>query len=519
MKKWNNSLPIYKFIRTTAILMIAIVLASTSFQTKIWAESTKEEEESNTQITYYTIKNGDTLSKIADKYDISISKLKQYNNLKSNLIISGRKLIVAKTEIPYDNSFSTGTSLTKYGKFTITGMAYSEYKETKATKWVEIITEGKPANIDIDLSKVYTYKDMEDIMFNLAKYEGVHLYKIGETYEGRTMYSLSIDFQSDLSLIDGEIAISENGINKDIILSTGQVHAREFAGSIFILKEFNDLIEQAQTDEYVRVLLENVIHVAIPCINPDGREAIVNGGSVEQKTNANGVDLNRNFPSLNAGQLVNSAKLSDEFSIYRGTSFFGGVTLGSEPETKAVMKWLDVFVPIADSLIDYHQQGGGTYSKRDWDTKINQEKYTEFSYAIRKYLNSKVTKNKYESFDEVFEGLDGTGGTVTDYAASVATGSKWSIPYGRLVLSNDKDEDVPLMVFNSLDNAKNSFQLVNSDFVTVTLEICRTRASLGYGSKARKLITEEYDKYNYGEFLIFRSELALGSDKVNEIKN
>jgi len=57
-------------------------------------ETSKKKETSKTQ--YYTVKKGDTLAKIADKYNVSISDLKKWNKLKSDEITEGQKLIVKK---------------------------------------------------------------------------------------------------------------------------------------------------------------------------------------------------------------------------------------------------------------------------------------------------------------------------------------------------------------------------------------------------------------------------------------
>lgn len=47
-------------------------------------------------VTYYTIKNGDTLSGIAKKFHCSVKQLKQWNNLKSDAIRAGKKLKICK---------------------------------------------------------------------------------------------------------------------------------------------------------------------------------------------------------------------------------------------------------------------------------------------------------------------------------------------------------------------------------------------------------------------------------------
>ncbi len=62
-------------------------------------ETTKKDtkkEEPKSKTTYHTVKKGETLAKIADKYDATVSDLKKWNKLKSDTIEIGQKLIVKK---------------------------------------------------------------------------------------------------------------------------------------------------------------------------------------------------------------------------------------------------------------------------------------------------------------------------------------------------------------------------------------------------------------------------------------
>ena len=42
----------------------------------------------------YTVKKGDTLTKIASKHHVSVANLKKWNKLKSDMIREGQKLII-----------------------------------------------------------------------------------------------------------------------------------------------------------------------------------------------------------------------------------------------------------------------------------------------------------------------------------------------------------------------------------------------------------------------------------------
>ena len=70
-------------------------------------------ERSTTQ-TIHTVKSGETLGKIAQKYKCSVTDLKKWNNLKSNTIKVGQKLKVYPPESQSTSSQSTTSSGTVY---------------------------------------------------------------------------------------------------------------------------------------------------------------------------------------------------------------------------------------------------------------------------------------------------------------------------------------------------------------------------------------------------------------------
>lgn len=484
----------------------------------------KEEENLDPNAIYYTVLEGDNISDIATNHNITITELEVLNNFKYEPIKAGQKIMVFKNDhMEKENKTSSLGDISKYGTFTVDGMILKDYNDALSQKWVEVIPEGEPVDMEIDLTKSYNYNDIEKILFNIAKYEGVTLYTIGKSVEGRNIYAINIDFREDIKIFNGEMMVSENIFNKEIILTTGQIHGREFAGCDFILKQLNDLIKQAQSDSYLKALLENTIFASIPCVNPDVRESIINGTSVPsidgyaQKTNVNNVDLNRNFPSINAGQLAVGATKEEKFSTKPDT-FFGGYTLGSEPETRAVMKWLNNFVPYANSILDYHQQGGGIYPNKGWDTSKNRNRYEKYAKEINKFL-SKNAPITYQVFGEPYDGANAVGGSLTDYANSIATGMSWSTKYGRMVLLNKNNEELPLIVYYDLDKYKGEHIQINPTFVTGTLEIGRTREAYGNGKRARELRALEYSKHNFGKLLQYRAELALGTKRLEQIKN
>lgn len=69
----------------------------------------------------------------------------------------------------------------------------------------------------------------------------------------------------------------------------------------------------------------------IPCLNPDGMQ-------LKQRTNANGVDLNRNFPTKNWGEDGSEAGSKKE-------DYYGGSAPASETETQFLTDTINEFEP------------------------------------------------------------------------------------------------------------------------------------------------------------------------------
>ncbi|MEC4113308.1 LysM peptidoglycan-binding domain-containing protein [Myroides pelagicus] len=61
-------------------------------------------EQSNYNNKYHTIKSGESVGVIAQKYGLSVSQLKRMNNMRSNMIYPGKKLIVGRTVVAHASS-------------------------------------------------------------------------------------------------------------------------------------------------------------------------------------------------------------------------------------------------------------------------------------------------------------------------------------------------------------------------------------------------------------------------------
>lgn len=106
------------------------------------------------------------------------------------------------------------------------------------------------------------------------------------------------------------------------ILVIGVFHGDEPDGEYLI----NRYLSERNTEIKNRLLF-------IPCLNPDGKEA-------NTRTNANNVDLNRNFPTKN-------------WEASKKDDFFGGEKPASEIETQFLIYVIERYVP--DLIITLHE--------------------------------------------------------------------------------------------------------------------------------------------------------------------
>jgi protein MpaA len=105
-------------------------------------------------------------------------------------------------------------------------------------------------------------------------------------------------------------------------LIIGVVHGDEPQGKWLIEKYLSNCKSKSQSALF------------IPCLNPDGL-------AKNTRTNANGVDINRNFPTKNWGENKGDNATCDD----KTTAYYGGKSPASEIETQFVIKVVEKFKP------------------------------------------------------------------------------------------------------------------------------------------------------------------------------
>lgn len=127
----------------------------------------------------------------------------------------------------------------------------------------------------------HTYDTLTAEVNELAKkYPNlVKLESVGKTVQGRDMWLLRV---TSNKLADP---------NKPKLLYASSMHGDEVTGKEMLIYLVREMLSQYGTDARLTALMDNAEIFLIPSVNPDGTEK-------RQRWNANGVDLNRDFPEM-----------------------------------------------------------------------------------------------------------------------------------------------------------------------------------------------------------------------------
>ena len=182
----------------------------------------------------------------------------------------------------------------------------------------------------------------------LMPYDSARLYRDVETLANYYPQILTLASIGE-TVLGNDIPLLIIGRGSRPILWIGAIHAREAVTCAYLM-----LLAEEYTNAYcgatgygnysaarVQQLLDEFTIYIVPMANPDGVDIVTaNGPSnvrvdnvVTWRNNAEGVDLNRNFPFY--WETANANATAENRLYYRGAS------AGSEPETRALMNLCD----------------------------------------------------------------------------------------------------------------------------------------------------------------------------------
>lgn len=133
---------------------------------------------------------------------------------------------------------------------------------------------------------------------------------------------------NERTLVKREFLPADGGAPKARVLILGGIHGDEYSSISIMFKWMTILSGQLNNEFHWRFL---------PSTNPDG---LLDGRAI--RMNANGVDLNRNFPSQDWGRLAHSEWAR---TTNKNPRRFPGKSAASEPEVQWLVKQIEEFQP------------------------------------------------------------------------------------------------------------------------------------------------------------------------------
>lgn len=193
IRNWNN-IPYTTTIRVGQNLTVYVpedkkdFYASLDTQTPIEKTSQTSVQKNNSSFIYHRIRRGETLISIANRYNVSITSIKEWNNLSGSRIYSGRKLKIYTDKSPsYYASNDIPTNKTRYNYRVKRGDTVSELAEkfgvpsAMIRKWNNMSSNKLIAGKTI---KIYTNEYTSSLGDNTTKTSSnviYHKIKSGET--------------------------------------------------------------------------------------------------------------------------------------------------------------------------------------------------------------------------------------------------------------------------------------------------------------------------------------------------
>ncbi len=290
-------------IRTYRYILIGLLIISTVILSEFVTQNISEKEQANAVEQYYEEHPFEQES--VEEISSEPESQEESSVSESNL---------TESSVPKSESKSSVTS---------------KASKAEEKKPVPVPQENNIIKL-IDYTKAATYKTIDSQINTLCKAypDLITRGSIGKSVRGRKIFLVTVG----------------KGTKKALIV--GGIHAREHITVSFIMRCIEDYAaayysEDGRMDGYnIKKLLDEYTLYIVPNTNPDGTEIVLSGEypatSVTvtkrsmYKANANGVNLNRNFP-FQWENIIPETDAPDE-KKYIGSS------AGSEPETQALMK-------------------------------------------------------------------------------------------------------------------------------------------------------------------------------------
>lgn len=222
-------------------------------------------------------------------------------------------------------AYSTDKELDRFIKL---GYKYTIIENSKSAKSIMATTVAEMSNWD----KYPTYDVYVQMMNDFAtNYPNIcKLINLGNSVNGRELLTVKI---SD------NVNIEEN---EPEFFYTSTMHGNEVTGFVLMLRLIDSVLTNYNSEPEIQNLIDNIEIYINPLANPDGTYGSDNDIiSYPTRSNANGIDLNRNFPCPTYGdyphgeprqpETVAMMEFAKENNITISGNFHGGIELANYP--------------------------------------------------------------------------------------------------------------------------------------------------------------------------------------------
>jgi g-D-glutamyl-meso-diaminopimelate peptidase len=309
----------------------------------------------------YIVRKGDTLSKIANRHQVTVNAILQLNpELESGEYIYPGQVLRIPQQAARSYVIQRGDTLYRIAqKF---GLTVNEILRVNPGVDPNRLMVGQTINLPrpvggniVQTNQEYGYNDLTtDLQQLRQRYPFIHVESIGESVMGKDLWAVRL------------------GRGPKEVFYSASWHANEWITTPVMMKFIEDYAEAYRTGNPLRgydvnYLFNNASIWIVPMVNPDGVELVqegitpdhpfyeevlrINNGSRvfdQWSANIRGVDLNHQWP---AGWEIENARSPQQPAPRK----YGGPRPLSEPETQVVHEF--TLAHDFQAVLAYHSQG------------------------------------------------------------------------------------------------------------------------------------------------------------------
>ncbi len=226
---------------------------------------------------------------------------------------------------------------------------------------------------NFDLDNYPSYPTITQKLQDLAKKfpKITRLESIGKTVQGRELWMMKISDNAGIDEVEPEFKFISS------------MHGDEITGRELTLRLIEDMLENYGKDAKITDLINNSELFIMPSMNPDGSE-------MRRRANANGVDLNRDFPEFTRNDQNSPA--------------------GRQPETQAVMN----FQKLRNFSLSANFHGGAVCVNYPWDARFDQHPFEALAV----------------DFSHAYADLNGPMRASSQFSGGITNGAQWYVLRG-----------------------------------------------------------------------------------------